>query len=97
MIFQLFMLGGVSDENEYFDRWTRHYSEAVNANLCPYFEWFKVKVKDDTKKYCETLPGTLILLFTYIHSCYNLYQSQVTARLLYLSYIITSMAYKNKN
>jgi hypothetical protein len=52
-------MGGVSDENDYFDRWTRHYSEAVNANLCPYFEWFKVKISDDTKKFCETLPGTL--------------------------------------
>jgi hypothetical protein len=56
-MFQLFKMEAAPDENDYFDRWAQQYSKAVNANLCPYFEWFKVKITDATKKVCESLPG----------------------------------------
>ena len=45
------------DENDYFDRWVRHYSEAINTNLCPDFQWFKVELREETKTICATLKG----------------------------------------
>ncbi len=45
------------DENEYFDRWVRQYSKAVNTNMCPYFIWFKMTITEETKTLCETLPS----------------------------------------
>jgi hypothetical protein len=44
-------------EDDLFDRWVRQYSEAVKTNLCPYFEWFNLKITDETKEFCKTLPG----------------------------------------
>ena len=55
--FQCFDLGIADDENDYYDRWTRHYSEAVKTNMCDYFGWFDVKISEETKTYCQTLPG----------------------------------------
>ena len=46
-----------AQEDEYFDRWIRQYSEAVKTNMCTYFEWFKIKMTDETKEFCKTLPG----------------------------------------
>ena len=46
-----------AQEDDYFDRWTRYYSESVRKNLCPYFEWFKLKLTKETKAFCSTLPG----------------------------------------
>jgi hypothetical protein len=44
-------------EDDLYDRWVRQYSEAVKTNLCPYFEWFNLKITDETKTFCKTLPG----------------------------------------
>ena len=54
---QCFELGIAKDENDYYDRWTQHYSEAVKTNMCDYFGWFNVKITAETKQYCQTLPG----------------------------------------
>ena len=48
------------EEDDYFDRWVRQYSEVVKTNMCTYFEWFKLKIKDETKEYCKTLPGKIV-------------------------------------
>ncbi len=48
-------------EDELFDRWVYQYSKSVKTNMCTYFEWFKIlKLNDETKKYCQTLPGEQI-------------------------------------
>jgi hypothetical protein len=52
----------LQDENYMVDCWARHYSEIVKTNLCTYFEWFKFKIKNETKEFCKTLPGKLILI-----------------------------------
>jgi hypothetical protein len=54
-------------EDDLYDRWVRQYSEAVKTNLCPYFEWFNLKITDETKTFCKTLPGKNALqnLFLY--------------------------------
>ena len=54
---QCFELGVAKTDNEYYDRWTRHYSEAVKTNMCDYFGWFNVYISEETKKFCQTLPG----------------------------------------
>ena len=46
-----------AQDDEYFDRWIRQYSEAVKTNMCTYFEWFNIKMTDETKEFCKTLPG----------------------------------------
>jgi hypothetical protein len=46
-----------ANEDDLYDRWVRQYSEAVKTNLCPYFEWFNLKITDETKTFCKTLPG----------------------------------------
>jgi hypothetical protein len=48
-----------AQEDDLFDRWARQYSEAVKTNMCTYLEWFKLKIKDETKEYCKTLPGKI--------------------------------------
>ena len=59
--FQLFKMERPANEDDLFDRWVRQYSEAVNTNLCPYFEWFNLKITDETKTFCKTLPGKYAL------------------------------------
>ena len=56
-LFQLFKMEPAAHEDDLFDRWVRQYSEAVKTNLCPYFEWFNLKITDETKEFCKTLPG----------------------------------------
>jgi hypothetical protein len=59
MSLQLFQMDPPAQEDDLFDRWARQYSEAVKTNMCTYFEWFKLKIKDETKEYCKTLPGKI--------------------------------------
>ena len=49
-------------DDEYFDRWAKHYSDSVQTNLCPFYEWFGFTLTEDTKKLCESLPGLLLLV-----------------------------------
>jgi hypothetical protein len=51
-----------AQEDDYFDRWVRHYSESVKTNMCPYFEWFNLKITHETKEFCKTLPGKCFVL-----------------------------------
>jgi hypothetical protein len=60
-IFQLFKMDPPAHEDDLYDRWVRQYSEAVKTNLCPYFEWFNLKITDETKTFCKTLPGKYAL------------------------------------
>ena len=59
---QCFELGTADDEEGYYDRWTRQYSEVVKTNMCDYFGWFNVKISEETKKFCQTLPGTSLIM-----------------------------------
>ena len=47
----------INSENDRLDLWARRYSEEVNTNLCPYFEWFQWPLSQDTKDFCKTLPA----------------------------------------
>ena len=59
---KLFAMERAKEESEYYARWARHYSETVKFNMCPYFEWFTfIKLPEETKKLCETLPGTSVI------------------------------------
>ena len=35
----------------------KKYSQGVNTNLCPYFEWFGWPLTSDTKDVCDSLPS----------------------------------------
>ena len=54
---QCFELGVAQNDNDYYERWTRHYSEAVKTNMCDYFGWFNFNITEETTEYCQTLPG----------------------------------------
>ncbi len=61
----MFAMDKAKDQEEYYDRWAKHYSDSVQTNLCPYYEWFGFKLSNETKEFCKTLTGSyLIQLFT---------------------------------
>jgi hypothetical protein len=37
--------------------WARLYSQTVNTNLCPYFEWWGWTLTAETKEACSKLPA----------------------------------------
>ena len=40
------------------DLWARNYSQLVNVNLVPFFEWFKWPLSQETKNTCSQLPNS---------------------------------------
>ncbi len=54
---QYYSLPWISDNNEKMNRWVLLYSQAVNTNLCPYFEWWGWTLTNDTKASCAQLPA----------------------------------------
>jgi hypothetical protein len=53
----MFVMPRADNNDDYYDRWVRTYSEVTNTNLCTYFDWFKIKITDDTHSFCKTLPN----------------------------------------
>ena len=51
-----YTLPSVSSDNAKLDMWARLYSQTVNTNLCPYFEWWGWPLTADTKEACALLP-----------------------------------------
>ena len=47
----------ISDNAQKWNRWALLYSQSVNTNLCPYFEWWGWTLTADTKASCAQLPA----------------------------------------
>jgi hypothetical protein len=54
---QYYSLPWISDNNEKLNRWALLYSQTVNTNLCPYFEWWGWTLTVDTKTSCAQFPA----------------------------------------
>ena len=57
LIKQYYTLPTISNDNEKYDMWARLYSQTVNTNLCPYFEWWGWTLTNETKTSCALLPA----------------------------------------
>jgi hypothetical protein len=53
----MFVMPKANNQEDYLDRWARTYSEVTNTNLCSYFDWFKIKITDATRKFCKSLKA----------------------------------------
>ncbi len=60
IICQMYAMERPKDQEEYHDRWAKQYSDSVQANLCPFYEWFGFKLSNETKEFCKTLPGSYL-------------------------------------
>jgi hypothetical protein len=58
----MFVMPRADYDDEYYDRWVRTYSEVTNTNLCTYFDWFKIKITDETYSFCQTLPNGMLFI-----------------------------------
>ena len=47
----------ISDNAQKWNRWALLYSQTVNTNLCPYFEWWGWTLTAETKASCAQLPA----------------------------------------
>ena len=54
---QYYTLPEISDDTAKLDMWARLYSQTVNTNLCPYFEWWGWTLTAETKDACSKLPA----------------------------------------
>ena len=54
---QYYALPEINDDNQKLDLWAQRYSQTVNTNLCPYFEWFGWPLSAETKIVCNKLPA----------------------------------------
>ena len=54
---QYYALPEISDGTAKLDMWARLYSQTVNTNLCPYFEWWGWTLTAETKDACSKLPA----------------------------------------
>ncbi len=57
LIKQYYTLPQISNDTEKLDMWARLYSQTVNTNLCPYFEWWGWPLSIETKTSCALLPA----------------------------------------
>ena len=57
ILLQYYTLPTIYNDNEKLDMWARRYSQTVNTNLCPYFEWWGWPLTADTKAECSKLPA----------------------------------------
>ena len=57
----MYAMPRAKNEDDYYDRWAKHYSASVKTNVCPYFEWFGFPLTKGTKNFCGTLPGQRFL------------------------------------
>jgi len=56
LIKQYYTLPNITNNNDKLDMWARRYSQTVNTNLCPYFEWWGWPLTAETKDACSKLP-----------------------------------------
>jgi hypothetical protein len=52
-----YSMPSISSDSDKLDMWARLYSQTVNANLCPYFQWWGWTLTTTTKDACAILPA----------------------------------------
>ena len=49
--------GDIKTDDQKLNTWVVRYSQAVNTNLCDYFEWWQFPLTAETKAACAELPA----------------------------------------